>query len=63
MYVVGHQTIGIDDAVRWQRLMAFIFRMSQSSQRFEKGLIVVDIIENVLTVYSSEHHMIDARST
>ena len=63
MDVVGHQTIGKDDAVRWQRPMAFVFRMRQPSQRFEEGLIVVDIIENVLTVYSSEHHMIDARST
>ena len=43
--------------------MAFIFRMDQPSQRFEEGLIVVDIIEDILTVNPSKHHMIDARST
>ena len=42
--------------------MIFVDRVNLSSEQFQKAFIIIDIVENILTIDTSEHHVIDARS-
>jgi hypothetical protein len=62
MDVIGHQAIGIDGTLRRQIFVVVVDRVDLSSEQIQKAFIVIDIVENVLTIDTSEHHVIDARS-
>jgi hypothetical protein len=62
MDVIGHQAIGIDGTSRRQIFVVVVDRVDLSSEQIQKAFIVIDIVENVLTIDTSEHHVIDARS-
>ena len=60
--MIGHQEIGIDGTSRRQIFVVVVDRVDLSSEQIQKAFIVIDIVENVLTIDTSEHHVIDARS-
>jgi hypothetical protein len=62
MDVIGHQAIGIDGTSRRQIFVVVVDRVDLSSEQIQKAFIVIDIVENVMTIDTSEHHVIDARS-
>jgi hypothetical protein len=62
MDVIGHQAIGIDDTSRRQIIVIVVDRVDLSSEQFQKAFIVICVIENILTIDTSEHHVIDASS-
>ena len=60
MYVVGHQTVSINIALRWERVTELIFGIDLLVEGPDKFPIVVTVKEDVLTIDATEHHMINA---
>ena len=61
--MVGHKTIRIEIAMRRQRAAFLILRECLLTQEFNKLPIVVSILKDILVIDTSEHHMINTRST
>ena len=55
MHMIGHKTISIDVTKGRFGQMFFVFRMRQFPKRHKKSFIVINVIENVLTVNSSPY--------
>jgi hypothetical protein len=62
MDVVAHQTIGVDGAERWKALPLFVESLYQSSEYQYHLAIIYRILEDVLTINSPEHYMINTRA-
>lgn len=61
MYVIRHQTISIYNQVRRHRPTIFIFGKRFTLHQIKELKIIFVILENVLAVYTAQHHMINTR--
>ena len=63
MNMVGHQTISIENASRRERLSRYLIGWTYLLIQYRDEMrVVFFIIKNVLSVYTSKHHMIDTCS-
>ena len=63
MYMVGHQTVGIESAMRGKNMAIVIMSDYQPIENLEELDVVLIIFKDVLLVDTTKHDMIDACCT
>lgn len=60
VYMVGHQTVGVDVASWWKGSTQLVFGVDLLVEGLDEFQIVVSIDEDVLTIDAAEHYVINA---
>ena len=58
--MVWHETVGVDYATRGQRTPEFVFWRDHVMEDEDELPVIVFVFEDLLPVYASEHHVVDA---
>lgn len=57
--MVGHETVGVYCTTRGEGTLLLVFRVDHVIEDEDKLPIVIFVFEDLLSVYASEHHVVD----
>ena len=61
--MIRHEAIGVDDAMRRQRMPLLVFRMSLKSEQLSELPIIRPLLKDILMIDTPQHNVVDARTT